>query len=120
MLFSDCKSIQLGIQAFSGVVRISDRGVHSLHRDCSRCRCGCVVQGGCECSMELHTELCGAQEHDMHVADLKVHLDKVEGEPGGGEGQARWQKARVSQGAGREGGKMHAGIAHTWSPCKKE
>ena len=30
------------------------------------------------------------------------------------------RKARVSWGAGREGGKMHAGVAHAWSPCKKE
>ena len=121
MLFSDCKSSLLGIQAFSGVVRISDRGVHGRHGDCGRCRCRCGVQGGHKCSTELHTELCRAQEHDMHVADLKVHLNKVEGEPGwGGGGQAQWQKARVSWGAGREGEKMHAGVAHARSPCKKE
>ena len=76
--------------------------------------------GGHECSTELHAELHGAQEHDTCVADLEVHLNKVEGKPGRGGDKRGGRKARVSQGAGREGGKMHAGVAHAWSPCKKE
>ena len=50
----------------------------------------------------------------------KYTLTRLRVNLAGGEGQAWRQKARVSWGAGREGGKMHSGIAHAQSLCKKE
>ena len=55
--------------------------------------------------MELHAELHGAQEHDTCVADLEVHLNKVEGEPGRGGGASAAAEKPGSAGvqAGRVG-----------------
>ena len=57
----------------------------------------------------------------IHMWQILKHTStRLRANLAGRGGKHSGRQARVSRGVGKEGGKMHAGVAHAWSPCTNE